>query len=168
MALACLSTAPSPGSIKSFRQNFPRSGESLDAAALVWSKAPVIVSAHDTGPLIHSKDGFWLAIPLTVAGKSTRGGRITPGEWERQHGLRRHFVYRRTGPSLLVAEGRLNTKGQAVMSRSKTGRGKVTAPIFLLLPQVKLPKWLNPDRDAERALDSVPGLIIENWIEQKT
>ncbi len=31
-------------------QNFPRSGESLDAAALVWSKAPVIVGAHDTGP----------------------------------------------------------------------------------------------------------------------
>ena len=36
-------------------QNFPRSGESLDAAALVWSKAPVIVGAHDTGPLIRSK-----------------------------------------------------------------------------------------------------------------
>ena len=49
-------------------QNFPRSGESLDAAALVWSKAPVIVGAHDTGPLIRSKDGFWLAIPLPAAG----------------------------------------------------------------------------------------------------
>jgi hypothetical protein len=49
-------------------QNFPRSGESLDAAALVWSKAPVIVGAHDTGPLIRSKNGFWLAIPLPAAG----------------------------------------------------------------------------------------------------
>ena len=146
-------------------QNFPRSGESLDAAALVWSKAPVIVGAHDTGPLIRSKDGFWLAIPLPAAGKSLRGGRITPGEWERRRGLRLRFVYRRTGPSLLVAEGRLNTKGQAVVSRSKTGRGKVTAPIFLLVPQVKLPKRLDLDRDAERALDSVPGLIVANWVE---
>ena len=51
-------------------RNFPRSGESLDAAALVWSKAPVIVGAHDTGPLIRSKNGFWLAIPLPAAGKS--------------------------------------------------------------------------------------------------
>ena len=146
-------------------QNFPRSGESLDAAALVWSKAPVIVGAHDTGPLIRSKDGFWLAIPLPAAGKSLRGGRITPGEWERRRGLRLRFVYRRTGPSLLVAEGRLNTKGQAVVSRSKTGRGKVTAPIFLLVPQVKLPKRLDLARDAERALDSVPGLIVANWVE---
>ena len=54
-------------------QNFPRSGESLDAAALVWSKAPVIIGAHDTGPLIRSKNGFWLAIPLPSAGKSLRG-----------------------------------------------------------------------------------------------
>ena len=148
-------------------QNFPRSGESLDAAALVWSKAPVIVGAHDTGPLIRSKDGFWLAIPLPAAGKSLRGGRITPGEWERRRGLRLRFVYRRTGPSLLVAEGRLNTKGQAVVSRSKTGRGKVTAPIFLLVPQVKLPKRLDLARDADRALESVPGLIVGNWVEQK-
>ena len=59
-----------------------------------------------------------------------------------------------------MAEGRLNTKGQAVVSRSKTGRGKVTAPIFLLVPQVKLPKRLDLARDAEWALDSVPGLIV--------
>jgi len=144
-------------------QTFPKSSNSLNAAALVWSKAPEIIGAHDTGPLIRSKDGFWLAIPLPAAGKSTRGGRITPGEWERRRGLRLRFVYRRTGPSLLVAEGRLNTKGQAVVSRSKTGRGKVTAPIFLLVPQVKLSKRLDLARDAERALDSVPGLIVANW-----
>ena len=146
-------------------QTYPKVGESLDAAALVWSKAPVIVGAHDTGPLIRSKDGFWLAIPTEAAGKGARGGRITPGEWERRRGLRLRFVYRRTGPSLLVAEGRLNTKGQAVVSRSKTGRGKVTAPIFLLVPQVKLPKRLDLARDAERSLTSLPGLIVANWVE---
>ena len=51
------------------------------------------------------------------------------------------------------------------LSRSKTGRGKVTAPIFLLVPQVKLPKRLNLARDADRAHDSVPGLIVANWVE---
>ena len=102
---------------------YPKGGESLNAAALVWSNAPVIVGAHDTGPLIRSRNGFWLAIPTAAAGKSTRGGRITPGEWERRTGLRLRFVYRRRGPSLLVAEGRLNSKGRAVASRAKTGRG---------------------------------------------
>ena len=145
--------------------SFPKSGDSLNAATLVWSNAPVIIGAHDTGPLIRSKDGFWLAIPTPAAGKSTKGGRITPGEWERRKGLRLRFIYRRRGPSLLVAEGRLNGKGSAVASKSKTGRGVVTAPIFLLVPQVKLPKRLDLARDADRALDSVPGLIVAHWVE---
>ena len=78
---------------------WPKGRPSLNAAALVWSKAPVIIGAHDTGPLIRSKNGFWLTIPTAAAGKSIRGGRITPLEWERRTGLRLRFVYRRTGPS---------------------------------------------------------------------
>jgi len=146
-------------------EQFPKGRPSLNAAALVWSKAPVIVGAHDSGPLIRSRTGFWLAIPTAAAGKSSRGGRITPGEWERRSGLRLRFVYRRTGPSLLVAEGRLNTRGRAVASRSKTGRGVTTVPIFLLVPQVKLSKRLDLARDAERAHETVPGLIVVNWVE---
>ena len=46
---------------------YPKGKPSLNASALVWSKAPVIVGAHDTGPLIRSKDGFWLAIPAAAA-----------------------------------------------------------------------------------------------------
>ena len=146
-------------------EQFPKATPSLNAAAVVWSKAPVTVGAHDTGPLIRSRNGFWLAIPTAAAGKSQRGGRISPGEWERRSGLRLRFIYRRTGPSLLVAEGRLNTKGRAVASRSKTGRGLTTVPIFLLVPQVKLPKRLDLARDAERVRDAVPGLIVANWVE---
>jgi hypothetical protein len=143
--------------------SFPRSGDSLNAAALVWSNAPVIIGAHDTGPLIRSKNGFWLAIPTAAAGKSSKGGRTTPGEWERRTGLRLVFIYRRRGPSLLVAEGRLNSTGRAVASRSKTGRGVATVPIFLLVPQVKLRKRLDLARDAEHAVDSVSGRIVANW-----
>ena len=65
-----------------------------------------------------------------------------------------------------MAEGRLNTRGRAVASRSKTGRGLVTAPIFLLVPQVKLPKRLDLARDAERAHEAVPGLIVTNWVKR--
>ncbi len=73
--------------------------------------------------LIRSKNGFWPAIPTPAAGKSSKGGRTTPGEWERPTGLRLRFIYRRRGPNLLVAEGRLNSKGRALASKSKTGRG---------------------------------------------
>lgn len=148
-------------------KTYPKAGESLAAAALVWSNAPVIVGAHDTGPLIRSKAGLWLAIPTAAAGKGARGGRITPREWEQRRGLRLRFVYRRTGPSLLVSEGRLNSRGVGVASRSKTGRGRATVPIFLLVRQVKLTKRLDLARDAARAVDRVPGLIVASWVEAR-
>jgi hypothetical protein len=148
-------------------KTYPAAGESLEAAALVWSNAPQIIGAHDTGPLIRSKDGFWLAIPTPAAGKGTRGKALTPGEWERRRGLRLRFVYRRGSPSLLVADGRLNSRGLGVASRSKTGRGQSTVPIFLLVPQVKLAKRLSLARDAEQAQAAIPGLILANWMEEK-
>ena len=147
-------------------QTYPKGRNSLDAAALVWSNAPVIIGAHDTGPLIRSASGFWLAIPLPAAGKALGGKRMTPGMWEQKTGLRLRFVYRSRGPSLLVADAvRLNTRGQTAVSKSKTGLGQVTAPIFLLVRQVKLPKRLDLTRDAERALAAIPGSIVRNWVE---
>jgi hypothetical protein len=147
---------------------FPRAGASLNAAAVVWSKAAVIIGAHDAGPLIRSRNGLWLAIPTPAAGKALGARRITPAAWERKTGLRLRFVYRRTGPSLLVADSvRLNARGHAAVSRSKTGRGQATVPMFLLVPQVKLPKRLDLARDAERALDDIPGLIVANWVEAR-
>ena len=145
---------------------YPKGQPSLNAAALVWSDAPKIVGAHDAGPLIRSKDGFWLAIPTAAAGKSARGDRISPGEWERRRGLRLRFIYCRSGPSLLVAEGRLNSRGFGVASRSKTGRGLTTVPIFLLVRQVKLSKRLDLDRAAKAAQDGLPGAIVANWMER--
>ena len=148
-------------------QTYPKAGDSLKAASLVWSKAPEIVGAHDVGPLIRSKDGFWLAIPTAAAGKGLKGGRITPREWERRRGMRLRFVYRRRGASLLVTDGRLNSRGLGVASRSKTGRGKSTVPIFLLVPQVKLAKRLDLARDAGRTQAAVPGLIVANWVSER-
>ena len=144
-------------------RTYPQHTDSLDAAAFVWSNAPEIISAHDQGVLIHSKTGFWLAIPLPAAGKGRGGARLTPGEWEKRRGLRLRFVYRRRGPSLLVADGRLNTNGLGVASRSKTGRGRATVPIFLLVPQVRLRKRLDLARDVERVAGKVPALVVERW-----
>ena len=67
---------------------YPKGKLSIKAAGLVYSRAPVIVGAHDQGATIRSKDGFWLAIPLPAAGKGPRGKRMTPGLWEKLRGQR--------------------------------------------------------------------------------
>ena len=53
-------------------QDYPKGRPSLNAAALIWSNAPVILGAHDTGPLIRSKSGLWLTIPTAAAGLCAR------------------------------------------------------------------------------------------------
>lgn len=145
-------------------RKYPIAQDSLNAAALVWANAPEPISAFDSGVLIKSQNGFYLAIPTAAAGSQGIGRkRITPRGWEQRTGLRLQFIYRRRGPSFLVAEARLNTKGRAVASRSKSGRGIATVPIFLLVAQVSLKKRLDLARDAEVWAGRVQGLIVSNW-----
>jgi hypothetical protein len=148
-------------------ETYPRGRPSLNAAALVWSKAPVILGAHDAGALIRSRSDFWLAIPTPAAGAGSGGKRLTPAEWERRRGLSLRFVYRRRGPSLLVADGRLSSRGLGVASRAKSGRGAASVPIFLLVPQVRLRKRLDLARDAKAALERIPGAIVAHWVESR-
>jgi hypothetical protein len=77
------------------------------------------------------------------------------------------FIYRARGPSLLVAEGRLNSRGLGVASRAKSGRGRTTVPIFLLVRQVKLAKRLDLAGAAEVAVGRIPGAIVVNWVEAR-
>ena len=145
---------------------YPTTGVSIRAAAVIYSNASKVVDAFDRGALIRAKNGLWLAIPTAAAGRKGVGNqRITPGGWEQRTGQRLRFIYRRGQPSLLVAETRLNSKGRAVVSKSKTGRGLATVPIFILVPQVKLPKRLSLEGPAREAETRLPGLIVANWKE---
>ena len=147
---------------------------SLGAAALVYaqpSQAPKIVNAFEEGTTIRSQNGFWLAIPTDAAPRGARGKRITPGEFERRTGQRLRFVYRRGQSSLLVAEGRLTTRGRSpgrfAVSRSKTGRGRATVVVFILVPQVTLRKRLDLKSAADRWAGRVPALITAAWPETR-
>lgn len=157
-----------PRTIRS--RTYPSGKGSLNAATMVWSRAPEIIGAFDAGETIRSREGLWLAIPTPEAG--TRGvgrARITPAGFEQRTGLRLRLIYRRTGASLLVADGaRINARGRAVMSRAKVRasglqRGAVTAVIFWLVPQVTLRKRLDLARDVDSWAGKVPGLIVRNW-----
>jgi uncharacterized protein DUF6441 len=149
---------------------YPGGTVSMNAAAMVWTKAPDIIRAHEHGEVIRSADGFYLAIPTEAAGRGGRRGKMTPGLWESLNSMRLRFVYRRTGPSFLVADdARLNKRGQA---KRKGGRrrksdgilsGAQTVPIFILVPSVKLRKRTNLKASSARIAAGLPGRINANW-----
>jgi len=156
---------------------FPEVGESVEAAAFVWSKAPKLIDAFDRGVTIRSARGFWLAIPTPAAGVkgvSATGAmkRITPGGWERRTGMRLRFVYRRGAPSLLVADNaQLSRRGLARpnIGRTRGGaqftrlKGRSTVVVFILVPQVSLRKRFDIAATAQRWADRVPGVIANHW-----
>jgi hypothetical protein len=152
-------------------RSYPNRGH--DAAALVWSKAPQIVRAFDEGAVIRSRKGFWLAIPTPAAPRrGPTGKRITPGMVERMYGRRLRFVYRPNGPSLLVMDGMVARGGKRGGFRMATTRkasrrrgayvstsGLATVVMFLLVPQVRMPKRLDVARAAETWSARLPALI---------
>jgi len=150
--------------------NYPRYVNSLNAAAMIWSKAPRIVSAHGEGALIRAMDGSWLAIPTEAAGRGQSNSRLTPTQWEQRWNMKLRFVATRTGKFMLVADdARLNKRGWA---RRKGGRrrkkdgilsGAQTVVVFILVPQVRLKKRLDLDKEVRRVEGLLPGLIESNW-----
>ncbi|WP_439561153.1 DUF6441 family protein [Roseinatronobacter sp.] len=150
-------------------QTFPRQPSS-NAAALVWTRAPVLLDAFDRGAIIRGYEGTYLAIPTEAAGQRGLGRkRITPRGWEQRTGMELRFVYRRGATDLLVADNtRINTRGRAVLNRRKVRKdgiqtGSQTVPIFIMLPQVQLKKRLDLGPAADRWAARIPGLVVSNW-----
>jgi hypothetical protein len=151
---------------------YPEGEQSLSAAGFVWSKAPNLIRLYDEGAIIRSKQGLYLAIPTPAAGRfADRRQKITPLLWERIHGMRLRFVYRRSGPSLLVADNvRLTARGRAVanIGRSKGAAftrlsGRTTVPLFILVSQVSVKKRLDVEGAAQKWIKGLPELVLRNW-----
>src|ERR671919_3228268 len=78
----------------------------LDAASLVYTKAPQIIRAFDEGVGIRSRRGRFLAIPTENAPrKGTDGKRIKPSTFPEHRFGPLRFVPRQSGPSLLAVDG---------------------------------------------------------------
>lgn len=169
---------------------YPRSGVSLHAAGLVWSKVPNVIDAFERGALIRPKGGRrFLAIPTGFnaargqRGRGDKGLRVTPTQMvaSGQAFLRpfrsgRGFVWclplrqgeqtgRRRRARLTaggVAEvGTANRKGREAWARGLLAQGLV--PMFLLLPQVQLAKRLDVKGAADRAGARVPRRFVSLW-----
>lgn len=151
---------------------YPENEPSMSAAALVYTKAPKIIEANITGPLIRARNGSWLAIPIGTGGKKKGGQRLTPAEWEERTGRKLKFVPQKGGrTALLVTEGgaRLSNKGLAVPARrrrnARTGilSGETTIPVFVLVRQTKLPKRLDLNAVANEGASRLATLIVRGW-----
>jgi hypothetical protein len=154
---------------------YPMGSQSIGAAGHVWSKAPALVRMYAEGATIRSKQGLFLAIPTPAAGRyGDARQKITPGSWERIHGMRLRFVFRRGSPSLLVADNaRLTKRGRAAanIGRSKGNAftrlaSRTTVPLFILVPQVTVRKRLDVDGAARKWMRELPGLVLRAWPEQ--
>lgn len=125
---------------------FPKSKTSINAAGVVYTKAPKIMEGFEFETIIRGKNGFWLAIPTEAIRKKVYGKRITPALYEQSKGIRLRFIYRPHGVSFLVHEQK-----------------KKTIIAFLLVPQVKMPKLINFSTESKKWQDKVPSLILQNW-----
>jgi len=141
----------------------------LDAASLVYTKAPQIIRAFDEGAVVKSRRGRFLAIPTENAPRiGTDGKRISPRTFPDHRFGPLRFVPRSGGPSLLVVDGlrasfsrktgELRGFRRATRAR-QSGQGLTTVVMFLLVPQVKLRKRLDVAQAAERWSGQLPALI---------
>ncbi len=167
-------------------QVFPRTGQSLRPAGLVWTKVPAIIDAFERGVSIRPKGGrSFLAIPTGFNRQGGRRGakpRVTPQQMvaSGQGFLRpfksgRGFVWclpvrqgertgRRRAPLIaggIAAVATARRNGAAAWQQSLLTQGFV--PMFLLLPQVTLAKRLDVKGAGERGLRRLPGRFVAAW-----
>jgi Family of unknown function (DUF6441) len=144
--------------------------QKLDAASLVYTKAPQIIGAFDEGAVIRSRRGRFLAIPTENAPrKGTDGRRISPSTFPEHRFGPLRLVPRPNGPSLLVVDGlrasysrqtgHLRGFRRAPDRAGPSGQGLTTVVMFVLVPQVKLRKRLHVTRAAEHWSAQLPVLI---------
>lgn len=148
---------------------YPRGSDSLSAAGHVYTKAAKIMAGFEAGAAIRGKDGLWLAVPTPATPKRVMGKRVTPALLEQAWGIRLRFIYRATGPSLLVADdlraGQGKRGGFRVASERarRTGIGIASVVMFWLVRQVKMPKVIHFEPEARRWQARLPELVVRHW-----
>jgi hypothetical protein len=134
----------------------------VDAAGVVFSKAPHIIDGFSKGTTIRAKGRKFLAIPTQFAPKMAGREQMTPANFERKTGIQLHFVDRKGKNPLLVTRGTRLTKGGRVrklttrkatktMGPRTNLKGQAWVPMFTLVPQVKLRKRLDVAREIPKA-----------------
>lgn len=156
---------------------YPSHGTSLDAAALIWTKAPLIIRAFVDGVTINAVKGRYLAIPtdavpkqvtIAAAGDQYRRKRVTPERLQQAMGVKLRFVPAGHGRrfAMLVLDDAKLTKGGRARQASKTAIAKghvATVVMFILVPQVRLPKRFDVERVEAMAENELETEVVAQW-----
>ncbi len=143
--------------------------QKLDAASLVYTKAPQIIRAFDEGAVIRSKRGLSRDPDRERAEEGHRRQADQPEHLPRAP-LRAAAVRASAERALAACGGRIARFVEQANRRSpsfrratergrQSGQGLTTVVMFLLVPQVKLRKRLDVARAAERWSGQLPALI---------
>lgn len=144
--------------------------EGFNAAGLVYSNAPKLIRVFSEGALIRPVNGFFLAIPTPEAPRrGTDGRKITPDTWPVNRFGPLRFVYRATGPCLLVADnlrgsyaretGQLRGFRKATEKAVQQGR-TATVVMFFLIRKASLRRRLSPEQIVRGVAESMPGRVV--------
>ena len=169
------------------REVYPKGRNSIDAAALVWTKAPKIIDAYARGSTIRPVNGArYLWIPTDDVPKQRQGNRLTPQEVEQRFGRDLVIIgagnHRlRTTPSR-VNNGVAYAGFSGLAIRKASGRWRNATPnqmkpghrsyrevtrqfvlMFTLVPLVKVSKRLDLEALAREAEARFPGQLSKNW-----
>lgn len=141
---------------------YPNRGD--NPAALISSKAPLIVEAFERGAEVVSPRGAWLAIPnpaLQFKPPRNRGAgrRSIIAVYERRYGKLRYQATRRRNLALLVTDLR-QTKSGAYRVPTEAGRAKgrfQSIVVFYLVPKIRQPRLLRGETIRDRAARDFAG-----------
>ncbi len=137
-------------------------------AGMVTSTAPHIIQAFDEGPTIVARNGSrWLAIPTEAVPRHPRGRRMSPVEVEAQFNRDLRLIPARTGRAALLVMDQVvaarSGRGVRPATERRLAQGRKPQPVlmFVLVPQVTLPKLLDLDAAVAEAERAFPDLVIE-------
>lgn len=141
---------------------YPNRGD--NPAALISSKAPLIVEAFERGAEVASPRGAWLAIPnpalkFTPPRSRGTGRRSIIAAYERRYGKLRYQATRRRNLALLVTDLR-QTKSGAFRAPTEAGRAKgrfQSVIVFYLVPKIRQPRLLRGETIRDRAARDFPS-----------
>ena len=137
---------------------YPRSRNSINAAALVFSKAQRIHDAFSADRTIRAQNGRWLVIPLDAA--KARG-------WDKSQRMSkgnrpRRYTETQEAEQALGKLAFVRLAGDRALLVHRDGKGKPT-PFFLLVKQVSLRKRFDINEPARKWHDRAPGYILREW-----
>lgn len=157
---------------------YPTNHKSLRAAGSIRARGPVggvadriltgfTIGATITGGTRNNRTGYWLAIPTDNVPVLGAGVAVTPAAVRAYFGRDLRFIsprQLRKPFGLLLMDNTVKSRASkaarpATRRRRAQGRAVRSVVMFILLPQVRLPRKLNPGPILERWAAAVPDLI---------